>query len=66
MVNSIPIVTIVIGVVLVVMALLVWRMQKGGKLEGIKNKKKTLFAQWIRGIVLALMAAIFMFDGDIL
>ena len=66
MVNSVPIVIIVIGVVLVVIALLAWRMQKGGKLERINNKKKTLFAQWIIGIVLALMAAIFMFDGDIL
>ncbi|MGB6873150.1 MAG: hypothetical protein WBE46_03245 [Dehalococcoidia bacterium] len=67
MTNSIPIVIIVIGVVLVVIALLVWRMQKEGKLEGISNKrKKAFFAQWIIGIVLALIAAIFMFDGDIL
>jgi nicotinamide riboside transporter PnuC len=67
MVNSIPIVIIVIGVVLVVIALLVWRRQKEGKLEGISNKqKKAFFLQWIIGIVLALIAAIFMFDGDIL
>jgi len=67
MVNSIPIVIIIIGVILVVVALLVWRMQKQGKLEGISNKrKKAFFAQWIIGIVLALVAAIFMFDGDIL
>ncbi len=67
MVNSIPIAIIVIGVVLVVIALLVWRRQKEGKLEGISNKqKKAFFAQWIIGIVLALIAAIFMFDGDIL
>ncbi len=67
MVNSIPIVIIVIGVVLVVIALLVWRRQKEGKLEGINNnKKKAFFAQWIIGIVLALIAAIFMFNGDIL
>ena len=67
MVNSIPIVIIVIGVILVVVALLVWRIQKEGKLEGISNKrKKAFFAQWIIGIVLALIAAIFMFDGDIL
>ena len=67
MVNSIPIAIIVIGVVLVVIALLVWRRQKEGKLEGISNKqKKAFFAQWITGIVLALIAAIFMFDGDIL
>ena len=67
MVNSIPIAIIVIGVLLVVVALLVWRRQKEEKLEGISNKrKKAFFAQWIIGIVLALIAAIFMFDGDIL
>ena len=66
MVNIIPIAIMVIGVVLVVVALLVWKRQKEGKLEGINNKKKAFFAQWIIGIVLALIAAIFMFDGDIL
>ena len=67
MVNSIPIVIIVIGVILVVVALLIWRRRKEEKLEGISNKrKKAFFAQWIVGIVLALVAAIFMFDGDIL
>jgi len=67
MVNSIPITIIVIGVILVVLALLVWRRRKAVKLEGISNKrKKAFFAQWIIGIVLALIAAIFMFDGDIL
>ena len=66
MTNGIPIAIIVIGVVLVVIALLFWRRQKEGKLEGISNKKKAFFAQWIIGIVLALIAAIFMFDGDIL
>jgi membrane protein CcdC involved in cytochrome C biogenesis len=65
--NSIPIVIIVIGVILVVLALLVWRGRKEVKLEGISNKrKKAFFAQWIIGIVIALTAAIFMFDGDIL
>ena len=63
----IAIALIVIGVVLVVLALIVWRRQKGKKLEGIsKEQKKAFFAQWIVGIVLALVAAIFMFDGDIL
>jgi len=63
----IAIAIIVIGVVLLVIALLVWRRQKGEKLEGIsKEQKKAFFAQWIIGIVLALTAAIFMFDGDIL
>ena len=63
----IAIAIIVIGVVLVAVALLVWRRQKGEKLEGIsKEQKKAFFEQWIIGIVLALVAAIFMFDGDIL
>ena len=67
MVNIIPISIIIIGVVLLVIALLVWRRQKGEKLEGIsKEQKKAFFEQWIIGIVLALVAAIFMFDGDIL
>ena len=67
MVNGIPIVIIVIGVILVLVALLVWRMQKEGKLEGISNKrKKAFFTQWIVGIIIALTAAIFMFDGHIL
>jgi len=63
----IAIAIVVIGVVLVAVALLVWRRQKGEKLEGIsKEQKKAFFEQWIIGIVLALVAAIFMFDGDIL
>ena len=67
MVNIIPISIIVIGVVLLVIALLVWRRQKEEKPERIsKGQKKAFFAQWIIGIVLALVAAIFMFDGDIL
>jgi Na+/proline symporter len=67
MVNIVLVTIIVIAVVLVVLALLVWRRQKGGKLEGISNeRKRAFFAQWITGVVLALIAAIFMFDGDIL
>ncbi len=67
MANSIPIVIIVIGVILVLLALLVWRRRKEDRPEGISNKrKKAFYAQWIIGIVLALTAAIFMFDGDIL
>ena len=71
MANFILITIIVIAVVLVVVALLVWRKQKEGKiqgiLEGISNKrKKVFFAQWITGLAIALIAAIFMFDGDIL
>ena len=71
MANFILITIIVIAVVLVVLALLVWRRQKEGKLEGIlegisNKRKKAFFAQWIIGVVVALIAAIFMFDGDIL
>ena len=69
MVNGVPIVIIVIGVLLVVIALLVWRRQKE-VLEYINslhpNKKKAFFAQWIIGLILALIAAFFMFDCDIL
>jgi uncharacterized membrane protein YtjA (UPF0391 family) len=67
MIDSIPIVIIVIGVILVVVALLAWRRRKEGKLEGISNKrKKAFYAQWIIGLVIAVIAAVFMFDGDIL
>ena len=63
----IAIAIIVIGVVLLVIALLVWRRQKKEKQERISSEqKKAFFAQWIIGIVLALTAAIFIFDGDIL
>ena len=71
MVDIILITIIVIAVVLVVLALLVWRRQKEGKLEGIlegisNKRKRAFFAQWITGIAIALIAAAFMFDGDIL
>jgi len=56
MVNGIPIVIIVIGVILVVIALVVWKRRKQLKLEVISNKrKKAFFAQWIIGIVIALL-----------
>jgi uncharacterized membrane protein YfcA len=67
MANSIPIVIIVIAVVLVILALLVWRRQKEEKPEKISStQKKAFFVQFIIGIAIALMAAIFEFDGDIL
>jgi len=67
MVNSIPIVIIVIGIILVLVALFIWRRRKEIKLEGISNKrKKAFFTQWIIGLVIAVIAAAFMFDGDIL
>jgi predicted phage tail protein len=67
MANIILITIIVIAVVLVVVALLVWRRRKEVKLEGISStQKKAFFVQFIIGIAIALMSAIFMFDGDIL
>lgn len=71
MANVILISIIVIAVVLVVVALFVWRRRKEGKLEGIlegisDKRKKAFFAQWIVGLAIALIAAAFMFDGDIL
>ena len=67
MANVILITIIVIAIALVILALLVWRRRKEVKLEAISNKrKKAFFAQWITGVVIALIAAIFMFDGQIL
>jgi amino acid transporter len=58
---------VVIAIALVAVALLVWRRQNEEKPEEIGSKrKKAFFAQWIIGIVIALTAAGFMFDGDIL
>jgi hypothetical protein len=67
MANIVLTTIIIIGVVLAVVAVLIWRRQKEEKLEGIGNKRrKAFFAQWIVGIVIALTAATFMFDGHIL
>jgi L-asparagine transporter-like permease len=67
--ESIPIVIIVIAVILVVIALialLFWRKQKGKVEQPIIRNKKAFFAQWLIGLILALIGAFFMFDGDIL
>ena len=67
MANIVLTTIIIIGVVLAVVAVLLWRRQKEEKLEGISRKrKKAFFAQWIAGIGIALTAAILMFDGHIL
>ena len=66
--EGLPIVIIQITVILVVVALIAlrfWRKQKG-KLEQPIGNKKAFFIQWIIGLILALVAAFFMFDGDIL
>ena len=66
--EGVPIVSIVIAVILVVLALIVllfWR-KKGKSEQPIVRNKKAFFAQWIIGLIIALTAAFFMFDGDIL
>jgi len=68
--DNLPIIIIVIAGILVVIALIAlraWTKQKEGKSEQpiIKNKK-AFFIQWVIGLILALTAAFFMFDGDIL
>jgi len=67
--ESLPIVIIVIAGILVVVALIalrVWKKQEGKLEQPIVRNKKAFFAQWIIGLILALTAAFFMFDGDIL
>ncbi len=68
--ESIPIVIIVIAGILVLLALvafLAWTKRKEGKSEQpIVRNKKAFFIQFTIGLILALVAAFFMFDGGIL
>jgi len=68
--ESIPIVLIVIAVsliALIILALIFWRKHQGAESRVLSlMNKKVFFIQWSAGIVLALAAAFFMFDGDIL
>ena len=68
--DSVPIVIIMLAGILVILVLVVlrtWTRQRAGKLEmPVVRHKKAFFIQWIVGLVLALTAAFFMFDGDIL
>ena len=68
--ESIPIGIIVIAGILVVIALIAvraWKKQKEGKLEQpIIRNKKAFFTLFGIGLILALTAAFFMVDGDIL
>jgi hypothetical protein len=67
--ESIPVVIIVIAGILVAVALIAlrfWRKQKGKLEQPIVRNKKAFFTQWIIGLIIALTAAFFMFDGDIL
>jgi len=69
MIEGLPVVIIVIAILLVVIALIalrVWRKQKENPEPIIFRNKKAFFAQWIIGLIIALTAAFFMFDGDIL
>jgi hypothetical protein len=63
------VIIVITGILLVLalIALRAWTKQKEGKLEQpIIRNKKAFFIQWIIGLLLALTAAFFMFDGDIL
>ena len=68
--ESLPIIIIVIAGMLVVLALVALRArtrQKEGKLEEpIIRNKKAFFALWTTGLILVLIAAFCMFDGDVL
>ena len=60
-----PIILIVIALILVVVIFLAFR--NWGKIkQPIISKKKAFLPLFITGLVLALTAAFFMFDGDVL
>lgn len=70
MIESIPIVMILIAVILVVLALMIlraWTKEKEGLLQQpVIRNKKAFFIPLIIGLIVALTAAFFMFDGHIL
>lgn len=67
MASIILITIIVIALASVAAALSVRRRQKEEKPERTSaEQKKAFLTQWIIGVVLALIAAIFMYDGDVL
>ena len=58
---------IIIGIALILVALALIALRNWGKLkQPIVRNKKSFFPLFIIGLVLALTAAFFMFDGDIL
>ena len=58
---------IIIGIALILVALALLALRNRGKLKHpIVRNKKSFFPLFIIGLVLALTAAFFMFDGDIL
>ena len=67
--NDAPVVIIFIIVGLIAIALLAYLVSRSQKENIFKNlflKKKAFAVQWLIGLVLALVGAFFMFDGDIL
>ncbi|MFC1957526.1 hypothetical protein ACFLX0_01755 [Chloroflexota bacterium] len=58
---------IIIGIALILVAVALIALRNWGKLkQPIVRNKKSFFPIFIIGLVLALTAAFFMFDGDIL
>ena len=58
---------IIIGIALILVAVALIALRNRGKLKRpIVRNKKSFFPLFIIGLVLALTAAFFMFDGDIL
>jgi len=58
---------IIIGIALILVAVALLALRNRGKLkQPIVRNKKSFFPLFIIGLVLALTAAFFMFDGDIL
>ncbi len=67
--EGLPIPIIVIALILVavaLIALLICGKQTGKLKQPIVRNKKAFFAPLVIGLILALTAAFFMFDGDIL
>jgi uncharacterized membrane protein YfcA len=68
--SDLPVVIIAVAALLVVLALialLVWKKQKEGKLEQpVFRNKKAFFIQFIIGLITVLTGALLMFNGDIL
>ena len=63
--EGVPIIIIVIALILVIVVFLALRNWEKIK-QPLIRKKKTFLPLFITGLVLALTAAFFMFDGDIL
>lgn len=63
--ESLPIIIIMIALILIVVVFLALRNWEKIK-QPISRKKKAFLPLFITGLVLALTAAFFMFDGDVL